>query len=255
MKIIIITGASSGIGAEFVRQLDREVPGVDEFWLVARRKERMKELAWELKHPLRIFATDVRNQAFYEEIEHQIKECRADVKMLINCAGYGIVGKAADRSKEELLGMLDVNCKALTALTSLCLPYMKRNARIIQMASSAAYLPQPGFAVYAASKSYVLSFSRALSEELREREIYVTAVCPGPVDTEFFKRAEQYGESYRLKKYFMMSAKDVVKEAIRASKQKQEVVTPGTAMKLFRVFTKIVPHAAILGIIRGYFDK
>ncbi|MCH5272411.1 MAG: SDR family NAD(P)-dependent oxidoreductase [Lachnospiraceae bacterium] len=255
MKIVIITGASSGIGAEFVRQLDREVPGVDEFWLVARRKERMKGLLWELRHPVRIFAADIRNQSFYEELEQQMKECQADVKMLVNCAGYGIVGKAADRSKEELLGILDVNCKALTALTVLCLPYMNRNARIIQIASSAAYLPQPGFAVYAASKSYVLSFSRALSEELREREIYVTAVCPGPVDTEFFERAEQYGESYRFKKYFMMSAKDVVAEAIRASKQKQEVVTPGTAMKLFRVFTKIVPHAVILGFIRGYFDK
>lgn len=251
MKIVLITGASSGMGAEFAKQLDGEVSGIDEFWLVARRQERMEGLARELEHPVRIFAEDVRNQSFYEELEKNLKEAEADVKMLVNCAGYGIVGNAADRSKEELLGMLDVNCKALTALTDLCIPYMKRNARILQMASSAAYLPQPKFAVYAATKSYVVSFSRALAEELREREIYVTVVCPGPVDTEFFEKAEQYGTSYGFKKYFMMDAKEVVKEAIRASKKKQTVVTPGVAMKGFRVLTKVVPHEVILRIMRG----
>lgn len=250
MKVIIITGASSGIGAEFVRQLDRKVSGVEEFWLVARRKGRMEELAKGLEHPVRIFAEDIRNQSFYEELEHQLKVCMADVKMLVNCAGYGIVGAVENRSKEELLGIVDVNCKALTAVTMLCLPYMRKNARIIQMASSAAYLPQPGFAVYAASKSYVLSFSRALSEELQKRGIFVTAVCPGPVDTEFFKRAEQYGATYGFKKYFRMQAKNVVKTAIRAAKQKRSVITPGIAMKGFLVLTKLVPHEVLLRVMR-----
>ncbi len=250
MKIIVITGASSGIGAEFARQLDRKVSDVEEFWLTARRKGRMEKLAKELKHPVRIFAEDIRNQSFYEELEHQLKINEADVKMLINCAGYGIVGSVENRSKEELLGIVDVNCKALTAVTMLCLPYMRRNARIVQMASSAAYLPQPGFAVYAASKSYVLSFSRALSEELRKRGIFVTAVCPGPVDTEFFKRAEQYGATYGFKKYFRMHARDVVEKAIRAAGRKQPVVTPGIAMKGFLVLTKLVPHEILLRVMR-----
>ena len=250
MKIVIITGASSGMGAEFARQLDKELSCVEEFWLVARRKERLEELSEELTHPVRILAEDVRNQSFYEALERQLKECNADVKILVNCAGYGIVGFAADREKEELLGMVDVNCKALTAVTSLCLPYMRRNARILQMASSAAYLPQPKFAVYAATKSYVLNYSRALSEELQPREIYVTAICPGPVETEFFNKAEQYGASYGFKKYFMMDAECVVEEAIRASKQKQAVVTPSLAMKGFRVLVKVVPHEVILRIMR-----
>lgn len=250
MKIVIITGASSGIGAEFARQLDREVSGVDEFWLTARRKERMEELAETMEHPVRIFAEDIRERSFYQELERQLKEQKADVKILVNCAGYGIVGKAADRSKEELLGILDVNCKALTAVTVLCLPYMRRNARIFQMSSSAAYLPQPDFAVYAASKSYVLSFSRALAEELRERRIYVTAVCPGPVDTKFFELAEQYGASYGFKKYFMMHADKVAAEAIRAAKRKQTVVTPGVGMKGFRLLTKLVPHKVLLCVMR-----
>ena len=250
MKIVLITGASSGMGAEFARQLDKELSGVDEFWLVARRKERMEELSEELTHPVRIFAEDVRNQSFYEKLERELKEQSADVKMLVNCAGYGIAGFAIEQSREELLGMVDVNCKALTAVTSLCLPYMRRNARILQMASSAAYLPQPKFAVYAATKSYVLNYSRALAEELCPREIYVTVICPGQVETEFLARAERCGESYGFKKYFRKQPQAVVAEAIRASKRKQAAVTPGLAMKGFRVLTKVVPHEVILRIMR-----
>lgn len=250
MKIAIITGASAGMGAEFAKQLDEELSGVDAFWLIARRKERMEELAKELNHPVRIFAEDVRNQALYEQLEQALKEAEADVKMLVNNAGYGIVGFAAERSKEELLGVIDVNCKAMTAITMLCLPFMRRNARIIHMSSSAAYLPQPKFAVYAATKSYVLNFSRALAEELRPQGIYVTTVCPGPVETEFFDKAEQYGSSYGFKKYFRKMPADVVAEAIRASKRKQAVVTPGIGMKGFRMLAKVVPHGIVLRIMR-----
>lgn len=249
MKVIIITGASSGLGAEFARQLDEELPSVEEFWLVARRRERMEVLAGKLKHPVRIFAEDVREPFFYETLGQQLKKAHADVKMLVNCAGYGIVGKVAERSVEELSGMVDVNCRALTALTSICIPYMKQNARILQMASSAAYLPQPNFAVYAATKAYVLSYSRALAKELCRQGICVTAVCPGPVATEFFETAEQYGASYGFKKYFRMQPEAVVAEAIRASKRKQTVVTPGLPMKGFRILTKFLPHEIILQVL------
>ncbi len=250
MKIVLITGASSGIGAEFVRQLDRELESIEEFWLVARRKERMERLSEELNHTVRIFAEDVRDYSFYETLERRLKEQNADIKILVNCAGYGIIGRVAERSVEELSGMIDVNCRALTALTGICLPYMKRNARILQIASSAAYLPQPDFAVYAATKAYVLSYSRALAEELYGQEIYVTAVCPGPVATEFFETAEQYGASYGFKKYFRMQPEKVVAEAIRASRRKQTVVTPGLPMKGFRILTKLVPHEIILKVLR-----
>lgn len=250
MRIVLITGASSGMGAEFAKQLDKEVSGVDEFWLVARRKERLEEVAAELTHPSRIFRADVTDEAFYESLETKLKEANADVKILVNNAGHGIVGHVADRSRSELTGMVDLNCKAATAMVSVCLPFMKRKARIIQLASSAAYLPQANFAVYAATKSYMLSFSRALAEELRPREIYVTAVCPGPVATEFFKLAEQYGASYDFKKLFMMEPEAVVREAISASKRRQTVVTPGLAMKGFRVLAKEVPHEIILRVMR-----
>lgn len=250
MKIVLITGASSGMGAEFARQLDREVSGIDEFWLIARRKEKMEALALELKHPVRIFANDIRNRSLYECLEWQLKVEHADIKILVNNAGCGFNGPVTELSDEKLTDVLDINCTAMTKITSLCIPFMKRNGRIIHMSSSAAYLPQPRFATYAASKSYVLNFSRALSEELRPRGIYVTAVCPGPVETEFLGKAGGQGTSYGIKKYVRMQPKEVVAEAIRASKRKQSVVTPGLAMKGFRILAKVVPHALILRAMR-----
>lgn len=250
MKLVIITGASSGMGAEFARQLDRQVSGIDEFWFIARRKEKMEALASELKHPVRIFANDIRNLSLYESLEWQLKVEHADIKILVNNAGCGFNGFVTEQSSEKLADVLDINCTAMTAITTLCIPFMKRNARIIHMSSSAAYLPQPRFATYAASKSYVLNFSRALSEELRPRGIYVTAVCPGPVETEFLKKAGAPGASYGIKKYVRMRPEAVVAEAIRASKRKQTVVTPGLVMKGFRILTKMVPHALILRVMR-----
>lgn len=255
MKIVLITGASSGMGAEFARQLDREVSGIDEFWLVARRKEAMEAVAAELKHPVRLFANDIRNRSLLESLEWQLKVEHADIKILVNNAGCGFQGLVTEQSGEKLTDVLEINCTAMTAITTLCIPFMKRNARIIHMSSSAAYLPQPRFATYAASKSYVLNFSRALSEELRPRGIYVTAVCPGPVETEFLKKAGTQETSYKIKKYVRMQPEAVVAEAIRASKRKQTVVTPGLVMKGFRILTKLVPHGLILRVLRRMEQK
>ena len=254
MKIVLITGASSGLGAEFARQLDKEVSGIDEFWLVARRKERMEELAQNLTHPARIFANDVRNRSLYECLEWQLTEECADIKILVNNAGCGFNGFVTEQSSEKLIDVLDINCTAMTAITTLCIPFMKKGARIIHMASSAAYLPQPGFAAYAASKSYVLNFSRALGEELRSRGIYVTAVCPGPVDTPFFERAETNGQTLALKKNFSVSPEWVVRDALTAAKKRKTVAVCSVPMKLFRILCKIVPHSWILEFVENY-DK
>jgi short-subunit dehydrogenase len=123
---------------------------------------------------------------------------------------------------------------------------MKPNARIIQMASAAAFVPQADFAVYAASKSYVLSFTRALGRELREDGIFVTAVCPGPVNTPFFDIAERTGTTLAIKKYTMVEAKEVVHLAIRDSLAGRSVSVCGLPMKAVRVLTKTLPHSFVL---------
>ena len=158
------------------------------------------------------------------------------------------MGRFTEMERQERLGMVDVNCRALTDMTCACIPYMKKNSRLIMMASSAAFLPQPGFAVYAATKSYVLSLSRALREELREKGIYVTAVCPGPVRTEFFDRAEKYAATLAVKKFSCVGPEDVVRAALTASARNRAMSVYSPLMKGFRLLAKTLPHSLLLEI-------
>ena len=156
MKIIIITGASSGMGREFARQLDEYMEHIDEFWLIARRTDRLYELSKELKKDCRVFETDLSQRSSMIDIISELEIRKPKVKMLINCAGYGKTGSFESLNYQDVTGMIDVNCRALTALTHSVLPYMCKNSRIINLASVAAFMPQPEFSVYAASKAYVL---------------------------------------------------------------------------------------------------
>lgn len=248
-KIAVITGASSGLGQEFAIQLDGIMHGLDEIWLIARRKERMTELAKLLDIPARVIAMDVTEPEDIRVFCKMLAEEKASIRMLVNCAGYGLMGRFDGIDIEEQLGMLEVNCKALTRMTYECIPYMCKNGRIVQLASSAAFVPQKNFAIYAATKSYVLSFSRALREELKGRSIWVTAVCPGPVETDFFEIAEKYGSTLAVKKLTMVSPQKVVRDALRASRRKKEISVCSFPMKAFAILTKIVPHRWFLSVM------
>lgn len=250
MNIAVITGASSGLGREFCLQLDALFHRMDEIWLIARREERLTELAAAMRNKTRIFVLDVTNEKQMDGFVKTLEEEKPVIRMLVNCAGFGLMGDFADLECKEQIGMLEVNCKALTRMTYECIPYMRKNSRIIQLASSAAFLPQPCFAVYAATKSYVLSFSRALSEELRKRQIYVTAVCPGPVETEFFDIAERYGKTLAVKKLTIVQPERVVRDALTASRKRKPVSVCSVWIKLFYVCTSLIPHTVILKIMR-----
>ncbi|MDE7274343.1 MAG: SDR family NAD(P)-dependent oxidoreductase [Lachnospiraceae bacterium] len=250
MNIIIITGASSGLGVEFALQLDNVFHNIDEIWLIARRKKEMLEVAQYLEHTTRVLDMDVTEMAQMERFKELLADKKPVIRMLVNCAGYGIMGEFSASNIGEELGMIDVNCRALTHMTYLCIPYMQKNSRIIQLASSAAFLPQPNFAVYAATKSYVYSFSRALNEELRSKEIYVTAVCPGPVDTPFFDIAEKTGSTLAVKKLTLVRADQVVERAIADSYHRRERSVYSAWIKSFDVVSKVVPHKALLELMR-----
>jgi hypothetical protein len=250
MNIVIITGASSGIGREFALQMDGHFNSIDEFWLVARSRERLSELAEALVHRARIFPVDLTKKSGQEALEEAVKEQKAVVRVLVNCAGYGVMG-AFDRQNRDLeLGMIRLNCEALTDLTHRMIPHMRPGSRIIQMASSAAFLPQPDFAVYAAAKAYVLSFSRALGEELRRSKIFVTSVCPGPVDTPFFEIAEASGSTLAVKKYTMVTPERVVALALRDSCRKRPMSVCSMPMKTFLLLSRLVPHGVIFQALR-----
>ncbi len=250
MNIILITGASSGIGREFARQMDEYFTNIDEFWLLARRKECLLELADSLQHKCRVLPMDITDEAALEQLEDLLLEEQPTLRMLINCAGYGIMGPFAKQSRREMSGMIRLNCEALSNVTHICLPFMRRNSRIIQLASSAAFLPQMNFAVYAASKAYVQSFSRALAYELEDKGIYVTTVCPGPVDTPFFEIAEQCGEILSIKKLSMVSPEEVVHLALEDSYYRQKMSVCSPLIKALRVATKVLPTDLCLTVMK-----
>lgn len=255
MNIAIVTGASSGMGREFVKQIDKAYTKLNEIWVIARRQDRLVELQKSVKTPLKIVPIDLSNRKQLKILEILLAENQPTIKMLVNSAGYGIIGDFAGSESDDATGMIELNCVALTSMTHICLLYMSNGSRIIQLASSAAFLPQPGFAVYAATKSYVLSLSKALNYELADRGIYVTAVCPGPVKTEFFDLAEQKNSMPLYKKLAMVNAADVVKTALKASSDKKEVSVYGTTMKLFAAMTKICSHKWILSVVQRMNEK
>lgn len=247
MKIAVITGASSGIGEEFAKELPKCCKHLDELWVFARRKEKLEQLAAALPLHTRIFRADLSGQEWDSELLEALETERPDIRVLVNAAGYGKIGTTAGSGQDELLGMIDVNCRALTKMTLDCIPYMNPGARIIQIASAAAFSPQPGFNVYAATKAYVLSFSRALGEELRGRGISVTAVCPGPVDTAFFE-VSGTTDSF-AKKGVMTSAGKVVRQALRDAKNRKDISVYGVWMKAAAIAAKLIPHRIVVRIM------
>lgn len=249
-KIAIVTGASSGMGKEFVLQLDQLAHHVEEIWVIARRTGKLFELDQQTEHKIVVCPTDLTKESDMRTFENLLKKEAPVISILVNAAGYGVHGSVADSEPGTTLGMIDVNCRALTFMTKLCLPYMAKGGRIINMASSAAFVPQPKFAVYAASKSYVLSFSRALHTELENRKISVTAVCPGPVDTEFFKHDDCDINQTFYKRMVMAKPEAVVKQALSDANSRRTVSVYGSSIKGLRILAKIVPHKWILGIMK-----
>ena len=249
MKIAIITGASSWMGRESAIQLaDRFGGKLDEIWLLARRKEKMEELIGQVPAKIRLFPLDITDRIQLEKLKLALEEEKPRVVFLVNAAGFGKIGKVGKVALSDEMGMVQLNCQALCAVTNIVLPYLQKGSRVIQYASSAAFLPQAGFAIYAATKSFVLSYSQALHQELRERGICVTAVCPGPVDTEFFEIAETTGEMPAYKQLAMANPQKVVRLAIKDSLMGKRVSVYGLTMKSFYWLCQLLPHSLMLTV-------
>lgn len=246
MKTAIITGASSGMGWESAIEIADRFEKIQEIWLIARRQDRLERLAQELAVPTRIFPLDLCDGPSLNRLEETLKKEQPEVKFLINAAGYGKTGQVGEHPLEEETGMVALNCQALCAVTHLVLPYMTRNSRILQFSSGAAFSPQPGFAIYAATKAFVLSYSQALGQELKSRKIVVTAVCPGPVRTAFHQDLKQLPVYKRLA---MADPKKVVKAAVRDSLMGKSVSVYGFSMKAFHLAGKVLPHRLILEVM------
>ena len=212
--------------------------------------ERLDEFDGKLPLKVRKFALDITNAESLKLLKNDLEVVRPDVKLLVNSAGCGKYGKIGELTPEESSNMIRLNIEALTAVTEIVLPYISANSRIIQFASAAAFVPQPGFAVYAATKSYVLSYTRALAQELKSRNISVTAVCPGSVETEFFDYALDGKKLPLYKKAVISQPEVVVKHAIQDSLMGKRMSISGPVMKWFFVLCKFLPHDLIMRFIK-----
>ncbi len=189
-QIAVITGASSGLGEEFTRQICTNY-NYDELWIIARRAEKLEALAKELnstkgKECVRPVVMDVSGKEGVNRFKDFLEsEKDFEIGLLINNAGFGTYGPFADTPLERQMDMVELNCTTVTGICGIALPYLKKGSVIINTASLAAFLPLGNFAVYGATKSYVLSFSVALAAELHDKGIKVCALCPGSVSTEF----------------------------------------------------------------------
>ena len=188
MEIAVVTGASSGMGREFVYALDRQHK-FDEIWVLARREERLRELQKKVRARIRPIPCDLLRRESIRDYEGLLASEKPSVAVLVNAAGFGLFGTFEDMPLDQQLDIIGLNDQVLTGMTYVTLPYMKKGGKIYNMGSLSSFQPVPYINVYGASKAYVLSFSQALGMELKGRGIRVMAVCPGWVSTEFFDRA------------------------------------------------------------------
>ena len=247
----LITGASAGIGREFARQL---APCARTLVLVARREERLNELRDELRTKnaqlnVHVRVVDLRQKSQIDELLRWLDENKTDIDLLINNAGLGDVGQFTTSPPDRNDEMLQVNVVALTRLTRALLPQMisRKRGAILNVSSSAGFLPIPEFNVYAATKAYVTSFSEALRAEVRGERVTVTALCPGPVRTEFQERAQRGagGKPDSPPEFVYVSVEQAARDALAAIEADKPLVIPGLAMKLAMFLVRITPMSIL----------
>jgi short-subunit dehydrogenase len=239
--VVLITGASAGLGVDFARQL--AATGA-RLVLVARRTDRLEALAAELGNA-RAVGLDLSEAGAAQRLLEDLAAHGEHVDCLINNAGFGAGGKVATIDPARQRQMIDLNCALLTELAALILPGMIGRGRggILNVASTAAFQPGPGAAVYYATKAYVLSFTEALHEEVAGTGVHVTALCPGPTKTEFFEVA-RYGEGAGLEKIAMPSA-PVVAAGLAGLARNQAVVIPGALNKVGAQGHRLLPRSLL----------
>ena len=248
MKIAIVTGASSGMGREYVRQLSEYVQ-VDEIWAVARRREALEALKAETTVPVRPVVLDLLEMESFDKIRAMLEETRPEIALLVNAAGFGKFGAYHKTSIEDDCRMIDLNCKALLVMTRLCIPYMKPGSHILELDSLSAFQPVPYITTYGATKAFVLSYSRAMNRELKGKGIRVMAMNPGWVKTEFFRHAFQTNDGEV--QYFdrLYEAADVVKTGLHdLYRTKKDCSIHGFPVKLQVFLVKLVPHRFVMDI-------
>jgi hypothetical protein len=249
-SIALVTGASAGIGTELARGLSKRGWTVG---LIARRRDRLEELAAELPTRAEILDCDLENAAARDDLARRVDALGLDVEVLCNNAGYGTFGDFAELDREHELAMVHTNVEAVVDLSGRWLPGMLERGRgaILNTASTSAFQPIPGNATYAASKAFVLSWSEALHTEVVKKGVTVTALCPGPVKTEFQDVADAHEFASKLPKPMWVEPATVAAKALRAMERGARVVTPGVPNRITGRLSRLTPNAVVLRVLRS----
>lgn len=247
-NIIIVTGASSGMGKEFIIQILEKEPNIDEIWAIARSKDKLNELKEKVSNKIVPISLNLSDEKDLLKFKNKIDKEKPNVIILANCAGFGVFDHSENVDTNIKLDMIDLNVKAPVALIDYTLPYMKENAKIMNIASCAGFQPIPYINDYAATKSYLLSYSRALNKELKYKNIHVLAVTPYWTKTKFFDRAIDDNKKKVVIKYVAMyEAKDVMAKAIKdLYNSKKDISCYGFKNRGQKFLTKILPHKLVM---------
>ena len=246
MNIAIITGASSGMGREFALQLKNYVT-VEEIWVIARRTAALEALKAEISVPVRPICLDLCDSASFSHFAELLAAEKPNVKLLVNAAGFGKFGAFQNVPLEDDLRMIDLNCKALVAMTRLTLPYMGPGSHVLQLDSLSAFQPVPYIATYGATKSFVLSYTRAVNRELKGSGIRMMAMNPGWVKTEFFNHALKTNGSEVQYYNKLWEARDVVATGLHdLYKTKKDYSVHGFSVRMQVRAVKLLPHKIVM---------
>ena len=245
MRIAVITGASSGIGREFVYAIDRREK-LDEIWVIARRKERLEELQEKCRNRIRPVPLDLSEDTGIEEYRLLLEAEKPAISLLVNAAGFGVFGLFEENDLQKQLKSARLNALSLTAMCHVSLPYMKSGDSIINMGSNSSWQPVPYQTVYGASKSYVLNLSRALGRELKNRGVHVMCVCPGWIKTEF----QQVAEHDRYIRYVdrWYGPDEVAEQAMKDLEKKKIVSILGHPVRRQVRLVKFLPVQMVMDI-------
>ena len=248
MNIAIVTGASSGMGQEFVRQLSDYVT-VDEIWAIARRQDALEELKKETAVPVRPVVLDLLKEESFRTLEAMLEAETPNIRLLVNAAGFGKFGTYHKVSIADDCRMIDLNCKALVIMTRLCIPYMAKNSHILQLDSLSAFQPVPYITTYGATKAFVLSYTRAMIRELKGTGIRMMAMNPGWVKTEFFDHAMQTNTGEVQYFNILYEAKDVVATGLKdLYRTRKDYSVHGLPIQNQVRAVKLVPHSIVMKI-------
>lgn len=245
--VAVITGASSGIGKQFVKLLRKE-QAIDEIWAIARDEQKLQELKKKAGRKIVTYSLDLSKTSSITEYEQILKEEAPKIKYLVNSAGYAKFCSYQDLSIQETVNMIDLNCSGVVSMTLASIPYMKKGSHIINIASQAAFQPLPYQNVYSSTKAFVRNYSRALNVELKGTGISVTAVCPGWVRTALYDRAIIGADKATRKFVGMVSPDQVAAKALRDAKRNKDISVYGIHTKLLHVAAKIIPQRMAMKI-------